>query len=117
LTRAGTSATFDVVLYRKFRANEVLFLVGVPFENPVEFVPLTVKEIKPRKPLKGKIKLKIDCSTLGKSSIDTLAYVLKKYLRVQIVGGDTVYTEGIISNSKYNEVWRTIDLFQCNIVC
>jgi len=55
LTRAGTSATFDAVLYRKFRANEVLFLVGVPFENPVEFVPLIVKEIKPRKPLKGNI--------------------------------------------------------------
>jgi len=53
-----------------------MFLVGVPFENPVEFVPLTVKEIKPRKPLKGNI-----------------------------------------CNSKYNEVWRTIGLFQCNIVC
>ena len=94
-----------------------MFLVGVPFENPVKFVPLTVKEIKPRKPLKGKIKLKIDCSTLGKSSINALAYVLKKYLRVQVVGGDTIYAEGTINNSKYNEVWRTIDLFQCNIVC
>ena len=94
-----------------------MFLVGVPFENPVEFVPLIVKEIKPRKPLKGKIKLKIDCSTLGKSSINALAYVLKKYLRVQVVGGDTIYAEGTISKSKYDEVWRTIGLFQCNIVC
>jgi len=62
LAKSGTSATFDrklksldALLYRKLRANEVLFLVGVPFENPVEFVPLTVKEIKPHKPLKGNI--------------------------------------------------------------
>lgn len=106
-----------------------MILAGVPFDNPTEFISLDGKvtitaddsidaePIKPHKPAIGNVSLKIDVSQMGISAIETLASALKKYLLVRFIGGDTIYATGKISARHYNEIWNTIDLFNCKVIC
>lgn len=85
--------------------------VGVPFENPTEYVPL--KET--HTPTFGNVVLKIDCSKIGKTAIDYIVRDLKKWLDVTLAGGDTIYAEGTINYRHYAEVWRTLDCFDVTV--
>ncbi len=104
-----------------------MILAGVPFDNPTKFISLDGKVTvdaeplaqfaTPRKPTIGNVTLKIDCSNLGASAIETLAACLRKFLAVNIIAGDTIYATGEISTRHYNEIWQTIDLFDCKVIC
>lgn len=102
-----------------------MILAGVPFDNPTEFIELENKEsaehialiVKPRKPSIGYVTLKIDVSQLGISAIEYLSSVIRKYLAVQIIGGDILYATGKISSKDYNKIWSTLDSFQCKVIC
>ena len=71
----------------------------------------------PRKPSIGNVTLKIDVSQLGISAVEYLSSVIRKYLAVQIIGGDILYATGKISSKDYNKIWSTLDSFQCKVIC
>lgn len=71
----------------------------------------------PRKPSIGYVTLKIDISQLGISAVEYLYSVIRKYLAVQIIGGDILYATGKISSKDYNKIWSTLDSFQCKVIC
>lgn len=83
--------------------------VGVPFDNPTEYVPLDKSKC-------GNIKLKLDCSEIGESSINYLARMMKKYLKVYIVGGNLIYAEGRIEDKHYRKLWHIIDCFNVKLI-
>ena len=73
--------------------------------------------VRPRKPSFGYVTLKIDVSNMGISAIENLTSCLRQFLFVTFIGGDTLYASGNISTKDYNKIWRTIDLFNCNVIC
>lgn len=88
------------------------------FNAPNNNVPddCAIEKIKPKKPTVGNGNLKIDCSRIGQSSIDYIVRILRRYLKVQLVGGNVIYTEGFINTRHYNEVWRTLDCFDVKLL-
>lgn len=86
--------------------------VGVPFENPTEYVPL--KET--YAPTFGNVVLKIDCSKIDDTATDYLVRTLKKYLKVYLADGDLIYAEGSISGKNYDVIWKAINCFEVTVL-
>lgn len=72
---------------------------------------------KPRPPVSGNVSLIIDCSKMGKLATQNFAFSLQPFLKVQIIGGDTIYAEGRINPDDYSLVWKIIRRANCNVIC
>lgn len=84
--------------------------------NDISSDDYMIEKIKPKKPTFGNVKLKIDCSKIGQSSTDYIVRNLRRYLKVQLVGGDLIYAEGKITPRCYNEVWLTLNCFDVRLM-
>lgn len=59
------------------------------------------------------VELKLDCTELEASEVRQLASKIvcatEGRLDTQIIGGDTLYIEGCLTEFAYNHIWRIID--------
>ena len=57
------------------------------------------------------VHLKIDCRKMKAKEITELAEKLMRYMAIQIIGGNTIYAKGRITNFEYGRIWDITDKY------
>lgn len=63
----------------------------------------------------GTVNLKIDCSKLNSNAILRLTEFFKKFLVVQVAGGDLILASGQIDSHDYSNVWRALHWYKVRV--
>ncbi|MBQ7703935.1 MAG: hypothetical protein IJT73_00680 [Selenomonadaceae bacterium] len=63
----------------------------------------------------GNVNLKIDCSQLTGNDTLRLVNFLRKFLVVQVAGGDLIFASGRIDSHKYGNIWRVLNWLKVRV--